>query len=395
VYSGSLDSFYQKNPEIDRFLYEEHLRAFLDNSTEFVGSYLKNFRKLGFDAKGIIANDKVLQKKWEKEHRINNHKTEEILFEQVKSFQPEILWIENLSLVDEEWLNNVRKNVKSIRLIIGYHCAPINSKIKESIKGIDLIITCTPGLKLLFESYGKESFLVYHGFDSDILSRLNNLQGQYSNGFVFSGSLTTGGNFHDDRIRLIEQILKEKLEIDLYVNIESKFRIRTKQAIFLINSLFRNIGLGQVAGNFRILEHGKARIENYSDALLSKRKPPLFGMDMYNLFYRSKIVLNYHIGVAGDYAGNMRMFEVTGVGSCLLTDNKKNISDLFEPDNEIVVYKNADECIAKAKWLLENDEERKKISVKGQQKTLESHTVLSRCETVLEIINGQLKKTGK
>jgi spore maturation protein CgeB len=215
------------------------------------------------------------------------------------------------------------------------------------------------------------------------------LQGQYSNCFVFSGSLTTGGNFHDDRIRLIEQILKEKLEIDLYVNIENKFRIRTKQAIFLINSLFRNIGLGQVAGNFRILEYGKARIENYSDALLSKRKPPLFGMDMYNLFYRSKIVLNYHIGVAGDYAGNMRMFEVTGVGSCLLTDNKKNISDLFEPDNEIVVYKNADECIAKAKWLLENDEERKKISVKGQQKTLESHTVLSRCETVLEIINVQ------
>ena len=80
--------------------------------------------------------------------------------------------------------------------------------------------------------------------------------------------------------------------------------------------------------------------------------------------------MNIHIGVAGDYAGNMRIFEVTGVGSCLLTDNKKNMSDLFEPGKEVVVYDSPEDCIAKVKWLLENENERKKIAGSGQKKTL-------------------------
>ncbi len=113
---------------------------------------------------------------------------------------------------------------------------------------------------------------------------------------------------------------------------------------------------------------------------------------MYNLFSGSKIVLNYHVGVAGNYAGNMRLFEVTGIGSCLLTDNKKNMSDLFDIDNEVVVYDNAEDCIRKANWLLEHEENRKQISAAGHARTLKSHTIENRCGLIVEILNDELRK---
>jgi spore maturation protein CgeB len=99
-----------------------------------------------------------------------------------------------------------------------------------------------------------------------------------------------------------------------------------------------------------------------------------------------------HIGVAGNFAGNMRLFEVTGVGSCLLTDNKKNLADLFDVGNEIVVYDNPQDCIEKAKWLLENEQERKKIAAAGNKKTLEKHTVENRCKLILDIIDQELNE---
>ena len=35
----------------------------------------------------------------------------------------------------------------------------------------------------------------------------------------------------------------------------------------------------------------------------------------------------------------MRMFEATGVGSCLISDHKNNNDEYFVPEKEIVVYK--------------------------------------------------------
>ncbi|MDQ3755068.1 MAG: glycosyltransferase, partial [Acidobacteriota bacterium] len=73
-------------------------------------------------------------------------------------------------------------------------------------------------------------------------------------------------------------------------------------------------------------------------------------------------------------ASNMRLFEATGVGSCLLTDWRANISTLFEPDREVVTYRNAEECIEKATYLLDHESERQQIARAGQRRTLREHT---------------------
>jgi spore maturation protein CgeB len=391
MYPGYLASFYENNQELLKSTYDSHLKSLLEDSTEFVGSYLRNFRKLGIDAECIIANDGLLQKKWARENGISTDVNQEILFEQVRSFNPDILWIENLAGISFEWLTRIRHTLKNIKLIVGYHCSPFNKKVLDSLHAIDLIITCTPGLKTEFEKIGKRAFLVYHGFDKDILPRISGDTEIIKNDFIFSGSLISGGDFHSSRIKLIERIIEENINIGLYVDLEKDYRIKAKQSIFLLNTFLKNLRLGNLINKSSILNYGKSRVNSYSSALKNLKRQPVYGIEMLNLFRQSKIVLNYHIGVAGEYAGNMRMFEVTGVGSCLLTDNKKNLQELFDTEREVVAYDGEDDCIAKVNWLLDHEEERKKIALAGRQKTLTAHTVYKRCELIIEIINAELK----
>jgi spore maturation protein CgeB len=63
----------------------------------------------------------------------------------------------------------------------------------------------------------------------------------------------------------------------------------------------------------------------------------VWGADMYQVLRRSRITLNSHIDLAGREAGNMRLFEATGVGAFLLTDFKDNLDTLFAPDREVAV----------------------------------------------------------
>lgn len=394
MYPGYLGSFYERFSYIKGLSYNEHYKLLLNDTTEFVGSYTRTFTRLGMVVKCVIANDSILQNKWKAENcsRYADEKT--VLSDQVKSFQPEILWIDNLNYTDIDWLNNIRNNVKSIRLIIGYHCSPFSAKIIERLKKIDFLITCTPGLKQQMEKKGIRSYLVYHGFDTDLINRIDGGNNFLNNNLLFSGSLSAGADFHADRIQLVESLIDDKIDIALYVNLENQYKIRAKQAIYYLNELFKKFRMERIRDYVPLLQYGTKPVKNYSRSLLRKSLPSVFGIDMYNLFSRSKIVLNKHIGVAGSYAGNMRLFEVTGVGSCLLTDNKSNLGDLFVIDKEIVAFDSTEDCIRKAKWLLENDEERKSIAAAGQKRTLETHTVENRCRLIIEIIEKELNHTS-
>jgi spore maturation protein CgeB len=390
MYPGYLRSFYDQLTGSGKLSYDEHYKLLLDDTTEFVGSYTKTFNKLGVDAKCVIANDNLLQNKWLSENLSESGKDKNVILEQVKKFQPDVLWIDNLNFTDVDFLKTIREKVKSIKLIIAYHCSPFNQKNIRRLELVDFIITCTPGLKKEMENKGFRSYLVYHGFDTDLLKRVDGNNSLSQNNFVFSGSLSTGADYHGERIKLVESILKADIDISLFVNLEKKYKIRAKQILYLINEFLKKINAKKIKNHIPFLRYGESEVKSYSKALMKKKHDPVFGTDMYKLFYNSRVVLNIHIGVAGNYAGNMRLFEVTGVGSCLLTDNKINLKDLFDVDKEIVVYNNVEDCIAKAKWLFENDAERKRIAMAGQRRTLGTHTVEKRCMQILEIINKEL-----
>lgn len=395
MYSEFLRSFYKKHPEYKNLSYKEQCENILVETSEPIGSYNRMFNKLGIEAACIITNAEFLQKKWSEEHGIRSISNHQLVFEQVNELKPDVLWIDSIGFTEKSWVDRVRKYNPGIKLVIGSHCAPYNAKMIENFKNLDFIFTCTPGLKNDLEKKNLKVYLAYHAFDPDVLKKISDNNSFPENDFIFSGSLYKGGGFHDKRIELLESILGNGIDLKIYGNLEKKCKTRAKQFIYYMFRLMHYLKIDKLLSRFPMFLNQKKYGENFvptnSRKLTKTVRPPVFGMDMFRLMQKSKIILNIHGDIAGDYAGNVRLFEATGVGSCLLTDDKRNLNDLFDVDKEIVVYKGFDDCIEKIKWLKENDEERSRIAKSGQQRTLASHNVEERCKTIINIISMELR----
>ncbi|WOH68199.1 glycosyltransferase [Bradyrhizobium sp. BWA-3-5] len=112
----------------------------------------------------------------------------------------------------------------------------------------------------------------------------------------------------------------------------------------------------------------------------------VWGVDMYQTLQRSKITLNSHIDMAGREAGNMRLFEATGVGAFLLTDFKDNLHTLFAPDREVAVWRSVDDCLAAIGRALGDADGRAAIAAAGQARTMAQHTYRHRVAEILGFI---------
>jgi spore maturation protein CgeB len=113
---------------------------------------------------------------------------------------------------------------------------------------------------------------------------------------------------------------------------------------------------------------------------------------MFQTLKNSKITFNCHIDVSPRSASNMRMFEATGVSTCLVTDWKENIQTLFEPDYEVVTYKSLAECVEKIQWLLMHPEQRQAIAQAAQQRVFNQHTFKQRAHQLNDIITKVLRQ---
>jgi spore maturation protein CgeB len=112
----------------------------------------------------------------------------------------------------------------------------------------------------------------------------------------------------------------------------------------------------------------------------------VWGADMYQALRRSKVTLNSHIDMAGNEAGNMRLFEATGVGAFLLTDFKENLHTLFEPAREVAAWRSIEDCLASIDRALGDDAERAGIARAGQARTLAQHTYRHRAAEILGLV---------
>ncbi len=77
-----------------------------------------------------------------------------------------------------------------------------------------------------------------------------------------------------------------------------------------------------------------------------------------------------------------------------MTDWKENLSELFEPDKEVLTYRSAAECVEKVKYILEHEDERRSIAAAGQLRTLREHTFDNRAARIDEIIRNILNSTS-
>ena len=113
---------------------------------------------------------------------------------------------------------------------------------------------------------------------------------------------------------------------------------------------------------------------------------------MYELLAKSLVTFNAHgqcdanNGRTKFVAGNIRLFEATGSGCCLLTDNLPHLEEFFLPDEEIVIYANKLEAVEKAKYLQNNPSYAQSIARKGHDRAWNQHTSEIRAQEFCEIL---------
>jgi len=91
---------------------------------------------------------------------------------------------------------------------------------------------------------------------------------------------------------------------------------------------------------------------------------------------------------------NMRVFESLAIGKCLLTDDASGLLDLFTPDQDLILYEEAD-LIEKVRFLLDHPEVRERVAENGKNKVLSRHTYRHRARSVVRVLSdfpGIIKK---
>ena len=115
--------------------------------------------------------------------------------------------------------------------------------------------------------------------------------------------------------------------------------------------------------------------------------PPVYGIDYYKILANSAISFQRHIHTAEGDVGAIRLFQATGVGSCMLTDTGNNLGDLFEDGKEVLTYSGTSDALDKIRYLHENPKDRQAIALAGQKRTMKDHTAIKRCEQIEEWLN--------
>ena len=106
------------------------------------------------------------------------------------------------------------------------------------------------------------------------------------------------------------------------------------------------------------------------------------------LFAQSKIVIG--VGTISHcrnfFALKMRDFDGPMSGSLYLTQDNKDLHDLFEVGKEIVVYSSIDDCIEKVRYFLRHSEKREKIARCGLERVRQEHTWKKRFKYLIQFL---------
>jgi hypothetical protein len=361
--------------------------------------YKQNFRTLNVDAHEIIGNAVDLQAAWAKENNVNVI-GKELIIRQLKSISPEVVFFQDSSIYNGSWIEYVRSKVPSIKKIIGFRCSPYSKGNAFLFKNFDFMIACSGEIAEELRCCGIKTYEINHAFETSLVPLIENDNPWSEHDLTFIGSLFEGAGFHSKRKELLEYLVAQGIDIKYYGNFPEQKNLLLRQIAYSFNFALRKTKLNGIIGSFDVLR----KIDNLtsmpkyfriSEKIIKNSHPPVFGIEMYKLLNKSKISLNIHGDIALRDAANLRLFEVTGSGSCLLTDWKENIEKFFKPDEEIVCFKTPEECAEKIKWLIENPGKCKEIAVKGQKRTLHDHSYHQRALLLNEIILNELRDLKK
>ena len=355
--------------------YHDILENYFEESYSVSNNITIELKKRKYECFEVISNFTYLQNKWIEQYG-NKNSNENIVLQQIKFYKPDIIYFGNVDLVTNNFISEIKK-LKFIKILIGFHCAPFNNRIFTNLNNLDCIVTCTKGyLHMLKNKLNKPILLMQHSFPV----RYSKKKLNRSIDITFIGSIFVGESLHNKRVNLIFELMKNFKNSFIAINFSKKLLFT------LLFRFFRSIYKFQIFSEI-IFIYKIIYIYFFS-------KKPVFGQQMFDIISDSKILVNTHIDDT-EYAGNMRLFEGTGLGCLVLTDIKKELNNLFKIGKEIDVFENEKELIEKCKFYLSNIQKINTISLLGQKKTIENYNYEKRISILDEYIKSKLEKNEK
>ncbi|MCK4523876.1 hypothetical protein KAU15_03020, partial [candidate division WOR-3 bacterium] len=296
--------------------YNELLKEYMNDHYIYGDSFSKYLKEHNYETFEIVFNDIELQKKWSSENGFGIELSlKDILFNQIKAIKPDIIFWDGFE--DYNFVNYVKDNVKSIKLNFSQIGVPISNM--KRFEPYDFVLSCLkPQVKQLKE-YGKKAVFFRHGFDESVLNDID-YDGNPTN-FSFIGSIYSGSGAHQERANYIEY-LTSYTDIIVYSSFKNsgmrkKIKYKTKK---LVSAMYNRMPLELKNRNIYLSERMNCWRKEIPGIIIdeksvSKFKKSIFGMDMLQTLANSKVSLNVHIDIAGDYAASIRMYEITGVGT--------------------------------------------------------------------------------
>jgi hypothetical protein len=361
-YEAFLDDLYAQNPGLAQQRYDQQMavrNASLFGAADF---YSEGLKANGVEAADIHLNNRAMQLRWAVEHGLTTKATDKpnrqgfsarlqrlfgrekpgaaqlaamadwtrsVMTAQIEAFRPDVILNQAMHFVGAEALRSL---VGKRCLLVGQIAAPWHWP--EDDHAYDLIVSSLPNFVQQFERRGIRTFYNQLGFAPSVLASVPETERELTVTFV--GTLSS---HHAERIRLLEDLAT-----------------RTKLNLW-------GMGIEEVSQD---------------SPLRSCHRGQAWGREMFAIFRRSQIVVNQHIGIAGSFANNMRLYEATGCGAALVTDRKDNLHELFDVGSEVVDYGDPEECLARIEDLLREPARCAEIGRKGQARTCTSHTYVQR-----------------
>lgn len=421
-YRGFLNRVYADQPDMAGRPFADQLDALAGCCFATAPFYARHLTALGHETHATILNALPLQQAWLAEHGPRrscetDQPYQEILAAQVERLRPDVLVILEMARLSDAYLKALRPHA---RFVVGQIACPIRQQ--RDWTGFDFVLSSLPNYVDLFRQHGKAAERFLLGFEASILEQLSKPQVPGSAALAQSSAQQAGasaanagpgGRASAAQPRSTFEPTRPSTEAGESGSAatggkrgqaprEASFppchgppAIPSQRPLPLVHvggagpvHAERNELLERLCRRFDLALWGYDFDGLPADSTMRRRyRGEAWGIEMFRIMASARIVPNKHVtAVADGFANNCRLYEATGVGALLVTDNKRNLAELFEPGREIVAYDAPQDCEEKIAYYLDHADEAAAIAAAGQRRTLRDHTYAKRMAELVEIV---------
>lgn len=361
-YPSCIAGIYRARRDLTSAPFDVQVGALLGSGFSAAHNIAPHLKTLGYDAHFIVANAQSAQAAWLKEHGLSvptHDAVHETVRRQVEVLAPDILYLSDMVDFDGRF---VRSLARRPPLVMGWHATSIRPG--SDWDGFDVVLSGLSGMLEAARRLGAraaEKFMP--GFPEWIDDTVGAIEPCHD--VVFAGSASA---------------------------VQHARR----------NHLLARLGQAAARDGFDCAFHLLAPPDTLPFDVSRWQRREVFGLDMHRALGSARIVFDARSSMlasepdgtvrdlAGDETANMRLFEATGAGALLLTEQRSNLSDYFRVGEEIETFSSEGELLEKVRHYLDHPEERAAMARKGRHRCLADHGMRLRVHDFDAIVRRHL-----